>query len=123
MKQIVINDARGKVLASIGTQRDFENQSDSARVLGLAAHERMAWIDWVQSSAPGNGTLLMHELLTALEAEGVALIGLEACATSEEHRQRLAKFYSKFGFVDVSLITPWSEHPVYLRDAAWNGME
>ncbi len=123
MKQVVIKDARGHAVATIGSQGEFENQSDSAKLLGLAAHEKMAWIDWIESTAPGNGSELMREMLTALEAEGVSLIGLEACGKGEAMATRLARFYAKFGFVDVSLLAPYAEHPVFLRDSGWNGME
>lgn len=123
MKQIVIKDGRGQAVAVVGSQAEFESLPDTARVMGIAAHEKMAWLDWIESSAPGNGSSLMRELLVALEAEGVALIGLEACATSQHHRDRLGKFYEKFGFVDVSILAPWSEHQLYLRDSGWNGME
>lgn len=123
MKQVVIKDQRGHVVATVGSQGEFDNQSDSAKLLGLAAHEKMAWIDWIESASPGMGSELMREILMTLEAEGVALIGLEACANGEEASARLARFYTKFGFVDVSLLAPYSEHPVFLRDSGWNGME
>lgn len=123
MKQVVIKDARGQCVAVVGSRAEFEQQEDSARLLGLADHEKMAWVDWIESTAPGNGSALMREMLIALEAEGVALIGLEACAPDDKRREKLMKFYAKHGFVDVSILAPWAEHQLFLRDSGWNGLE
>lgn len=123
MKQVVIKDERGHVVATVGSQQEFDSQQDSAKILGLALHEKMAWIDWIESAAPGNGSALMREMLIALEAERVSLIGLEACSQNEHMKTRLARFYEKHGFVDVSLLAPYAEHPVFLKDFGWNEMK
>lgn len=123
MKQIAIKDHRGHVLAFVGTGEEFGSQQDAARALALQSHEKMAWIDWVESTAPGNGSSLMDECLRALEAEGVALIGLEVVPEDPDAIESTVRFYERFGFVNVSLIAPLSEFPIMFRDAGWNGVE
>jgi|GEM_PF-2758523 len=123
MKQLVIKDERGQVVAFIGTPAEFSAQPDAARLLGSSSDQHMAWIDWVESSAPGNGTRLLSEALTLLEAEGVTLIGLEVVPKNPDDFDRLVEFYEKFGFVYVSKLHPYNDGPVMLREASWNGIE
>ena len=123
MKQILIRDERGELLAFVGTREEFEAQGDAARVLGTSGWDRLAWIDWVESTAPGNGTLLMEEALLRIEADDVALIGLEVVPKDPAHFSDVVRFYQKFGFVDVSSVAPYSEFPIMFRNAGWNGIE
>lgn len=123
MKQILIRDGRGELLAFVGTREEFEAQGDAARVLGSAGWDRLAWIDWVESTGPGNGTLLMEEALLRIEADDVALIGLEVVPKDPAQFGDVIKFYQKFGFVDVSAVASYAEFPIMFRDAGWNGIE
>lgn len=126
MKQLCLKDERGQLIAFIGNSEEFGEQHDAAKILGKTGEQRLAWIDWVESKNPGNGTSLMREALVALEAEGVRLIGLEVYARAQDF-DRIAKFYRKFGF---AFLAASEEHlpdgarvSVMLREADWNGME
>jgi GNAT superfamily N-acetyltransferase len=123
MKKLLIKDARGELLAFIGTREEFELQQDAARVLGSTEWDILAWIDWVESTAPGNGTLLLEEALLRIEADGVKLIGLEVVPKDPDRLDDAVRFYRKFGFVDVSAIAPYADFPIMFRDAGWNGIE
>ena len=124
MKQLCLRDERGQLIAFIGSAGDFESQEDGARSLGSARGSGpLAWIDWIESTAPGNGTKLMREALMILEAEGVSLIGLAVVPKDPSSFDRVVKFYSKFGFVHVAMFGPFGYDPLMFRDSSWNGME
>lgn len=125
MKQLRLNDERGQLIAFIGQPDDFQSQSDSARSLavGSKAELRVAWIDWIESTEPGNGSKLLAQALTILEAEGVSLIGLEVVPKRPEDFERTVEFYERFGFVYVAKFHPYAAGPIMVRDAGWNGME
>lgn len=123
MRQVVIKDFRGQVVAFVGTQDEFREQHDAARYLGSSDHAVMAWIDWVESTGPGNGTRLMEELLMVLEAENVSLIGLEVVPKNPAEIEKTVSFYEKFGFVSLGLLAPFEEAKLMLREASWNGIE
>lgn len=125
MKQLCLKDERGALIAFIGSQEEFRLQSDAARVLGHGSYggEPLAWIDWIESSGPGNGSRLLAEALTILESEGVDLIGLEVVPKHPDDFDRTVEFYEKFGFVYVSKFQPYTDGPLMFRDSSWNGME
>lgn len=125
MKQLCLKDERGQLIAFIGDPDDFRAQHDSARSLavGSKSEARLAWIDWIESTEPGNGSKLLAQALTILEAEGVSLIGLEVVPKRPEDFDRTVEFYEKFGFVYVAKFHPYTDGPVMFRDAGWNGME
>lgn len=123
MKQLVIKDERGQIVAWLGSRDEFLAQKDAANFLGQSVIEPMAWIDWVESASPGNGTLLMQETLSILDAEGVKLVGLEVFPKTPGHLDGLIRFYEKFGFVDVSAVLKGNDFPIMFRESTWNGIE
>lgn len=125
MKQLCLKDERGQLIAFIGDAHDFEAQHDSARcvAVGSSANARLAWIDWIESTAPGNGSRLLAQALAIFEAEGVSLIGLEVVPKDPGDFDRVVDFYERFGFVYVGSTCPYADGPVMFRDGEWNGME
>lgn len=123
MKQLVIKDDRGQVVAWLGSRDEFLAQSDAASLMGQSVIEPMAWIDWVEATQPGNGTSLMKEALGILDAEGVKLVGLEVYPKEDKDTERLMRFYEKFGFVDVSSVFRASDYPIMFRESSWSGIE
>lgn len=123
MRQLVIKDERGQLVAWLGAKDEFLAQRDSASLMAQSNIEPMAWIDWVESNQPGSGTSLMEEALSILDSEGVRLVGLEVYPKEPNSLARVIRFYEKFGFVDVSAVLRGVEFPIMFRESSWNGIE
>jgi len=126
VRKLCLKDERGQLIAFLGNRAEFEAQHDAAKILSSSGEDRLAWIDWVESSRPGNGSSLLAEAIFAMESEGVTLIGLEVYARPEEF-DRVARFYGKFGFVGFGdgheTLADGRQVRVMTRETDWNGME
>ena len=115
MKTLDFETADGRAIVYVGDASEFaENDDVPAAVLG-PLKGAVAWIEWIEAARPRSGNSLLEAILVELHAQAVDSVGAHVVpvgvAPDAPAVRRLAAFYSRHGFTDVSELVPWSEWP------------
>lgn len=118
MVTLVFSSIDGKATVYVGDAAEFAAQEDAAADVLGQLEGKVAWIDWIEAARPRSGNALLDMVLDELHAADVAAVGAHVVPVGADSGdpavRRLAAFYARHNFTDVSSWAPWSEWPVVL---------